>query len=60
MNLWKRYRAALLCVLALGVPPGEALGTLRLTTGRWSTEADIDRAAASLAAAWRALVATAR
>lgn len=43
-------------VVAMGVPAAEALGTVRLTTGRHNTEADIDRAAASLVAAWRALV----
>jgi cysteine desulfurase len=43
-------------VLALGVAPEEAIGTLRLTTGRRNTAEDVDRAAASLAAAWRALV----
>jgi len=44
-------------IVAMGVPAAEALGTVRLTTGRHNAEADIDRAAASLVAAWRALVA---
>jgi cysteine desulfurase len=42
-------------VLAMGVPPGEALGTVRLTLGRGSTEEDGRRASAALAAAWRAV-----
>jgi len=43
-------------VVAMGVPAAEALGTVRLTTGRHNAEVGIDRAAASLVAAWRALV----
>ncbi len=40
---------------AMGVPPGIAAGTLRLTTGRPTTEGEIDRAAAALVDAWRTL-----
>ncbi len=42
-------------VLAMGLPPREALGTVRLTLGRGNTEEDVRRASASLAAAWRAV-----
>ncbi len=44
-------------VLAMGVPPGEALGTVRLTLGRPTTLEDVERAAAILARAWRDLTA---
>jgi cysteine desulfurase len=40
-------------VLAMGVPPSEALGSVRLTLGRNTTLGDVDRAAESLARAWR-------
>ncbi len=40
---------------AMGVPPEVAAGTLRLTTGRPTTLAEVDRAVASLVDAWRAL-----
>jgi cysteine desulfurase len=42
-------------VVAMKVPAHEALGTVRLTLGRGSTEAEIGRAAHHLAEAWRAL-----
>jgi cysteine desulfurase len=35
-------------LIAMGLEPGRALSALRLTVGRWSTEADIDRAADAL------------
>jgi cysteine desulfurase len=41
-------------LLALGVPPARALGAVRLTLGRHTTEADVDSAAAQLVAGWRA------
>jgi cysteine desulfurase len=41
-------------VLAMGVPLAEALGSLRLTLGRQTTLDDVERAAESLARAWRA------
>jgi cysteine desulfurase len=37
----------------MGVLPREALGTVRLTLGRGSTEEQLRRAAAALADAWR-------
>ena len=42
-------------VLTMNVPAREALGTVRLTLGRGSTEAGVRRAAAALAEAWRGL-----
>jgi len=44
-------------IVAMGVPPPDALGAVRLTLGRGTTGADIERAAAALALAWRSLVA---
>lgn len=38
---------------AMGVPDVEALGAVRLTVGRWTTEDEVDRAAELLAAAAR-------
>jgi cysteine desulfurase len=38
---------------ALGIPPGIALGAVRLSLGRSSTAADVERAAYQLSAAWR-------
>ena len=43
-------------IVAMGVPASEAIGTVRLTTGRHNSEADIVRAADALIAAWRSLV----
>lgn len=42
-------------LLAMGVAPERAVGAVRLTVGRGTRRADVDRAAAELAAAWRAL-----
>lgn len=42
-------------VLVLGVPPREALGTVRLTLGRRTTAREVERAAAILVRAWRAV-----
>ncbi|TKD09898.1 cysteine desulfurase family protein [Polyangium fumosum] len=39
-------------ILAMGVKPEEAIGSVRLTLGRGTTEAEITRAAEVLAAAW--------
>jgi cysteine desulfurase len=41
-------------VLAMGIPVSEALGSVRLTLGRHTTREEVDRAAESLARAWRA------
>jgi cysteine desulfurase len=38
---------------ALGIPPEQALGAVRLSLGRTTTRHDVEAAASSLAAAWR-------
>lgn len=45
-------------ILAMGVAPDEATGTVRLSLGRLSTAQDVARAAESLITAWRALAGT--
>ncbi|WP_343055259.1 cysteine desulfurase family protein [Azospirillum oleiclasticum] len=40
-------------LLAMGIPPAEALGAVRLSLGRLTGPAEVERAAAALAAAWR-------
>jgi cysteine desulfurase len=40
---------------ALGIPAHEALGSVRLSLGRETTQADVEAAASRLVAAWRAL-----
>jgi cysteine desulfurase len=42
-------------ITAMGIAPADALGTVRLSLGRGTTEADVARAAAALADAWSAL-----
>jgi cysteine desulfurase len=42
-------------ILAMGVAPEDALGSVRLTLGRGTTEEDVDRAARALAESWRRL-----
>jgi cysteine desulfurase len=42
-------------LLAMGIPARAALGSIRLTLGRATTESAVDRAATALARAWRAL-----
>jgi cysteine desulfurase len=42
-------------VVAMGVPPREALGTVRLTLGRGTTEEEVGRAGTALVEAWRAV-----
>ena len=42
-------------IVAMGVPPSEALGTVRLTLGRRTGVEDVERAAALLGDAWLAL-----
>jgi cysteine desulfurase len=39
-------------LLAMGIPAAEAVGSIRLTLGRSTTAAEIDRAAIALAEAW--------
>ena len=43
-------------LLAMGIQPKAALGSVRLTLGRATTESAVDRASTGLARAWRALV----
>jgi cysteine desulfurase len=42
-------------LLAMGIPARAALGSVRLTLGRATTESAVDRAATALARAWRTL-----
>jgi len=42
-------------LLALGYAPDLAMGAVRLSLGRATTEADVDRAAAALVSSWKAL-----
>lgn len=42
-------------ILAMGVAPAEALGSVRLTLGRGTTEGDVARAAEALIRAWRTI-----
>lgn len=42
-------------IVAMGVSPREAIGTVRLTLGRGTTAEEIRRAAGMLAEAWRAV-----
>jgi cysteine desulfurase len=43
-------------LLAMGIPAKAALGSVRLTLGRATTESAVDRASTALARAWRSLV----
>jgi cysteine desulfurase len=43
-------------LLAMGIPAKAALGSVRLTLGRATSESAVDRAAIALTRAWRALV----
>jgi cysteine desulfurase len=42
-------------LLEMGIPSSVALGAVRLTLGRHTTEADVDAAVSQLVASWRAL-----
>ncbi len=46
-------------VVAHGYPPAQAVGAVRLTLGRATTNEDVSRAAAALASAWAQLTASA-
>lgn len=50
------YESASAVILAMGVAHEEALGSVRLTLGRGTTEDDVVRAAEALVVAWRRLV----
>ncbi|MHB1494127.1 MAG: hypothetical protein ACYCR3_06070 [Acidithiobacillus sp.] len=43
---------------AMSMPREQALGALRLSLGRFTSEAEIDGAASALIAAWRRLTGT--
>ena len=45
-------------LLAMGLSRERALGAVRLSIGRFTTDADVDQAADDLATAWRSLTAT--
>jgi cysteine desulfurase len=47
------HETASAVIVAMGVAPEEALGTVRLTLGRGTTEDDVVRAAEALTASWR-------
>ena len=49
------HESASAVILAMGVTPQDALGSVRLTLGRSTTEFDIERATAALVRAWRQL-----
>lgn len=46
------HESASAVILSMGVSPDDALGSVRLTLGRSTTEADIERAADTLIRAW--------
>ncbi|MDH5491278.1 MAG: aminotransferase class V-fold PLP-dependent enzyme, partial [Myxococcales bacterium] len=48
-------RAASEAILALGVPPDQARGSIRLSWGRGTSREEIERAADALIRAWRSL-----
>jgi cysteine desulfurase len=43
-------------ILAMGIPREEAVGSVRLTLGRYTTLEEVEKAASSLARAWRSSV----
>lgn len=49
------HESASAVIVAMGVPPAAALGSVRLTLGRSTTERDVLRAAAALARSWKSL-----
>jgi len=49
------HESASAVLLAMGIPANTALGSVRLTLGRATSESAVDRAAAALTRAWRAL-----
>lgn len=50
------HESASAVILAMGVGPDEALGSVRLTLGRGTSEDDLVRAAEALVVAWRRLL----
>ena len=49
------HESASAVILAMGVPPEEALGSVRLTLGRGTTEDDVVRAGEALVRSWKRL-----
>ena len=47
------HESASAVILAMGVPPAQAVGSVRLTLGRGTTEDDVVRAAEALVRSWR-------
>ncbi|MBZ5708119.1 cysteine desulfurase family protein [Nannocystis pusilla] len=47
------HESASAVIVAMGVPADAAIGSVRLTLGRGTTEEEVTRAAAALSAAWR-------
>ena len=52
------HESASAVILAMGVAAAEAIGSVRLTLGRGTTEGDVAHAAEALVRAWRGLVAS--
>lgn len=50
------HESASAVILAMGVEPGEALGSVRLTLGRGTSDDDVVRAAEGLVTAWKRLL----
>ena len=50
------HESASAVILAMGVAPQEALGSVRLTLGRGTTEEEVVRASDALVRSWRRLV----
>ena len=49
------HESASAVILAMGVPPADAVGSVRLTLGRGTTAEDVVRAAAALVRSWQRL-----
>jgi cysteine desulfurase len=47
------HESASAVIVAMGVAPRDAVGSVRLTLGRSTTEGDVERAANALIRAWR-------
>lgn len=54
------HEAASAVILAMGVPPDEALGTVRLSLGLSTTQEDVEATASALALSWQRLSAAPR
>lgn len=54
------HESAPAVILAMGIAPGEAIGSVRLTLGRGTTANDVSRAAEALTRSWRGASSPAR